>query len=77
MSTATITIKLFGPLRKTGESELQLSITENETILAAIERLSIEHHPSYLYSVNGRHAKADAPLHDGDTLMVIPPVSGG
>ncbi|MGI8586920.1 MAG: MoaD/ThiS family protein [Chloroflexia bacterium] len=29
------------------------------------------------YAVNGGWAKADTPLHDGDTVAFLPPVSGG
>ncbi|HTZ17669.1 MAG TPA: MoaD/ThiS family protein [Dissulfurispiraceae bacterium] len=77
MSTAIITIKLFGPLRAKFESDPTLPIRENETIQTVIERLSIEAHPAYLYSLNGRHAKASSQLHDGDVLLIIPPISGG
>lgn len=77
MSTATITVKLFGPLRGKSESDQTLIISENETIQTVTARLSIEPHPSYLYSVNGQHAKAVTQLHDGDVLMIIPPISGG
>ncbi len=77
MSAATITIKLFGPLRGKYESDLTVTISENETIQTVIETLSIEPHPAYLYSLNGQHAKASSQLHDGDVLMIIPPISGG
>jgi molybdopterin converting factor small subunit len=77
MNNATITVKLFGPLRGKYESDLTLTISENETIHAVIARLPIEPHPSYLYSVNGQHGKAVTQLHDGDVLMIIPPISGG
>ncbi|MGO9952337.1 MAG: MoaD/ThiS family protein [Dissulfurispiraceae bacterium] len=77
MSTATITVKLFGPLRCGIKSDQTLTIQENETIEAVCLRLSIEPHRSYLYSVNGQHAKSVTQLHDGDVLMIIPPISGG
>ncbi|HMK61194.1 MAG TPA: MoaD/ThiS family protein [Dissulfurispiraceae bacterium] len=77
MSNATITVKLFGTLRRKDESDQTLTISEHETIQQAIARLSIESHSSYLYSINGQHVKADAILYDGDTLMIIPPISGG
>jgi molybdopterin converting factor small subunit len=77
MNAATITVKGFGPLRKRLESDRKVTISENEPIRAVVERLSIDLQPWYLYSVNGEHAEADAPLHDGDVLMIIAPVSGG
>ena len=27
--------------------------------------------------VDGRHAKLDQPLHDGETVAVFPPIAGG
>jgi len=77
MSTATITVKLFGPLRGKPGPDQSLTISVNETIQTVLVKLSIEPHPSYLYSVNGQHVKADTLLHDGDILMIIPPISGG
>ena len=77
MSNATITVKLFGPLRGNDEVDRLLTISENETIQTVISRLSIEPHASYLYSVNGQHAKVVTQLHDGDVLLIIPPISGG
>ena len=77
MSDATITVKLFGTLRRTGESDLTLTISENETIQTVFARLSIEPQSSCLYSVNGQQAEAVTQLHDGDFLMIVPPISGG
>jgi len=77
MSPATITVKLFGPIRGRNESDQTLTIVESETIEAVCTRLSIEPHRSYMYSVNGQHVKALTQLHDGDVLMIIPPISGG
>jgi molybdopterin converting factor small subunit len=32
---------------------------------------------SALFAVNEEHARADHPLHEGDTVAIFPPVSGG
>ncbi len=78
MSTPTIKVKLFGSLRgKDDQSDKTITISRNDTIQSVVARLPIEPLPSYLYSVNGHHAKASAELHDGDVLMIIPPISGG
>ena len=77
MTASTITVKLFGTLRRKIESDQKVMISENETIRTVIERLSINPQVWYLYSVNGQHAKADTRLHDGDVLMIVPPISGG
>jgi len=77
MNTAKITVKLFGPLRGRENADQTLAISENDTIQSAVARLAIEPHPSYLYSVNGKHARADTRLCDGDMLIILPPISGG
>jgi molybdopterin converting factor small subunit len=77
MNTITITVKLFGPLRDKMESDRKVMIEENEPIRSVIAKLSIEPQPWYLYSVNGQHARAETALHNGDILMIIPPISGG
>lgn len=33
--------------------------------------------PSPAVAINRRYARGDAPLHDGDEVALIPPVSGG
>ncbi len=77
MNTATITIRFFGSLRERYATEQTLTISENETIRSIVSKLAIDPHPSYLYAVNGNHARAATELKDGDILMVIPPISGG
>jgi molybdopterin converting factor small subunit len=77
MNTAMVTVKFFGPLRGKTESDQKVMISEKETIHNVVERLSIDPQVWYLYSVNGQHVKADTRLHDGDVLMIIPPISGG
>jgi sulfur carrier protein ThiS len=77
MNNAAITLILLGPFHEKVLSDQTVPISENETILTVVTRLSIGHHPWYLYSVNGQHAKAGTPLHNGDVLMIISPMSGG
>lgn len=77
MNTATITVKLFGPLRATMGSDQEMIISDNETIRTIVGRLPISQELPYLYSVNEQHSKADRQLRDGDVLMIIPPISGG
>lgn len=77
MSSITISVKFFGPLREKMGGDREVTIPENGTIRTAVENLSINPQAWYLYSVNGNHAQADAELHDRDVLMIIPPISGG
>lgn len=77
MSTITITVKFFGPLREKAGGDCEVMIPENGTIRAAAEALSINPQVWYLYSVNGEHARADTELREGDVLTIVPPISGG
>jgi molybdopterin converting factor small subunit len=77
MNATTITVKLFGTLRGRMESDQKVIISDNETIHTVIERLSIDPQAWYLFSVNGQQAGGDTQLHDGDVLMIVPPISGG
>jgi len=77
MNTTTITVNLFGTLRGKMKADQKVIISDNEPIRTVIERLSIDPQAWYLYSVNGQQAGGDTQLHDGDVLMIIPPISGG
>jgi molybdopterin converting factor subunit 1 len=77
-------VKLFAVLREhAGTSEVVLDLPPGATARAAAATLG-EQYPAVAahlarvaYAVNQTYAKPDAPLHDGDELALIPPVSGG
>ena len=80
----TVTVKLFAVVReKAGRSEIRLELPPGATVNVARESLStslpaLAHHLARCaFAVNQSYAAADDPLHDGDELAVIPPVSGG
>jgi molybdopterin converting factor subunit 1 len=79
-----ITILLFGACRElAGESELRLELTSPADAASAWREIknrfpSLERFErSALVAINEEHARMDQPLHDGDTLAIFPPVSGG
>jgi molybdopterin converting factor subunit 1 len=80
----TVRVRLFAVLRdRSGIAELSLDLPDGATVAQAKEPL-LERLPAlreYLgrcgYAVNYGYVRADAPLHDGDELALIPPVSGG
>ena len=79
-----VTVKLFAVLRdKAGTGELTLDLPAGATVESAgravVERLPAlrEHTRAIAYAVNRNYAPASTPLHDGDELALIPPVSGG
>ena len=75
----TVRIRLFAMLReRAGRDELELELPEGARVadaLAALDHLAGG--LSLVLAVNREYASADAVLHAGDELALIPPVSGG
>lgn len=84
MTTATISVLLFGQARElAGAGETSVSVSTPATVGDAVARLH-ERYPALLpldrvllTAVNETYATRDEAVHDGDTLAVFPPVSGG
>lgn len=79
-----ITVLLFGACREaTGISELKLELPAPAAASTAWAELKLRYpvlerfERSALFAVNEEHANLQAPLRQGDTLAVFPPVSGG
>jgi molybdopterin converting factor small subunit len=72
-----VTIKLFATLRQGRFSEEEREYPAGTTTGHIIEELGMSAEEAALIFVNGRHAKVEDELHDGDTLAVFPPVGGG
>ncbi len=78
-----VTVKFFALGRElAGRSEVALELPEAATVQALIDQLKSAHPRfaqlnSYLVAVNMEYADLGAPLHDGDEVAIIPPVSGG
>jgi molybdopterin converting factor subunit 1 len=79
-----ITVRLFAALHDVaGVRELTLEVPEG----AAVRDLARElwqrypglraHAPTTAYAVNAEYVPDGHPLHDGDEVALIPPVSGG
>jgi len=80
----TVHVKLFAILRdRAGVSEMKLSLPDQATIEMASNRLGeavpaiADYLPRVAFAVNQSYVDRSTPLHDGDELAVIPPVSGG
>ncbi len=80
----TITIKLFAAYQEAyGVPELILEFPPKTTVLAVLERLLSEHpelkHWRDLtrFGINLEFVEPDTIIHDGDEVVLIPPVSGG
>ncbi len=77
-----IRLKLFAGLRalrpqdaRTGGEDLDLP--DGTTVAQALAKVKVPLDEAKIVLVNGRHAKFDTPLKEGDRLSVFPPVGGG
>lgn len=80
----TITVKLFAAYQEAyGVPELVLNLPENTTIDQVCDRLIVDRaelaslRDVTRFGVNLDFAEPDTVLHDGDEVVLIPPVSGG
>jgi molybdopterin converting factor small subunit len=74
-----IFVKLYGDLKRHapgGQPHFTLNLDPGATLKDVRRMLAIPkgHHVSL---INGRRSSPDAPVADGDTLVLLPPVSGG
>jgi molybdopterin converting factor subunit 1 len=79
-----VSVRLFARLRDlAGASELEREIPEGATVRAVWTALVGDfpalapYAASMSCAVNADYARMDAPLHDGDEVAFLPPVSGG
>lgn len=79
-----VRVLLFAGLREAaGTRELALDLPDGAAASALRDRLAHEHPPlapllaRAALAVNEEYVTGDAALHDGDTVALIPPVSGG
>ena len=72
-----ITVKLFATLRRGRFENDSKKFPSGTTVRDVIEKLNIPDEKVSIIFLNGRHAKRDHELEDGDTLALFPPVGGG
>ena len=70
-------IKLFASLRKFNPLLDKINLDDGTTVLELLERAGIPPSEVAIVLVDGRHAKLDQLLHDGETIAVFPPIAGG
>jgi molybdopterin converting factor small subunit len=70
-------IKLFASLRKFNPELEQIEVDDGITVLELFEKAGIPASEVAIVLVNGRHAKLDQPLQDGETVAAFPPIAGG
>lgn len=80
----TVTVKLFAAYQDAyGQPELVLTLPIGSTVLTVRDRLIAEHtelsawRDLTRFGVNLHFVESDTELHNGDEVVLIPPVSGG
>ena len=78
------TVLVFAQLAETlGTDRVSLELAAGSTVAAALDTLAATHapiaqlRPVLAVAVNDRYCDTSTLLNDGDTLALIPPVSGG
>ncbi len=72
-----IKVKLFATLRIDRFSEEVFEVESGSTISDIIDVLGLPSEQVSIMFVNGRHAKPDTVLKEGDELAMFPPIGGG
>lgn len=79
-----VTVKLFASFREaTGQPERMIQVEPGTTVgelWSALVSESPRLAPlsgSAAFAINKRYSRANAPLHEGDEVAFLPPVSGG
>lgn len=82
--SVTVTVKLFAAYQEAcGESELTLTLPQGSSVVTVRDRL-IAAHPELAawrdltrFGINLQFVEPETELHEGDEVVLIPPVSGG
>src|ERR1019366_5558684 len=74
-----VRVRLFAALReRAGAGEIELELPDGARVSDALAQLSaLTDGVSVVIAVNQEYADAAVPLHSGDEVALIPPVSGG
>ena len=78
-----VTVRFFALYReRAGTSQVEMELPDGATAKELLTRLrrvytSLPLTDSVLIAVNSEYTSPEAPLHEGDEVVFIPPVSGG
>ncbi|HYA01711.1 MAG TPA: MoaD/ThiS family protein [Syntrophobacteria bacterium] len=72
-----VEVKLFATLRRRNFQQGKVILREEPTPLDLLARLEVPASEVAVVLVNGRHARLDDRLHQGDTVAFFPAIAGG
>ena len=65
------------PLSTNEEGIVKINVPENSNVSYVLKIFDIPEEEAYIVLINGRHAKINAILDDGDEMYVFPAIVGG
>lgn len=72
-----IEVRLFATFREGREKVQFLDPKSYKNAYEVLDYLQIPYEDVAIYLINGRHAKLDDYIKEGDILAIFPPVGGG
>lgn len=72
-----VNVKLFATLRINRFSEKRCDLPQGTSVGELIRELELPREQISIIFVNGRHAKPETILNDGDEVSLFPPIGGG
>jgi molybdopterin converting factor small subunit len=72
-----IEVRLFAGLRKYANQNDKIELEDGNRVTDLFEKLGIPPSKVAIILVNGRHAREDQPLHQGETVSLFPAIAGG
>lgn len=80
-STISVSVKLFGDLRKYARKAapdlLPIALPAGATVGELAAQIGIKPEDEMIAGVNGEQAEAATVLHDGDQVLLLSPMEGG
>ena len=72
-----IEVRLFASLRKYANDKSRIRLEDGAYVSDFIERIGVPPSEVAIILVNGRHARQDQRLHDGEAVSLFPAIAGG
>jgi molybdopterin converting factor small subunit len=72
-----IEVRLFAGLRKYKNEKNRIRLEEGTSVGGLLEKIGIPPAEVAIILVDGRHARRDRPLREGETVSLFPAIAGG
>jgi len=72
-----VEVRLFASLRKYENRQNKIEMKDGARVRDFLERIGVPPSEVAIILVNGRHAREEQPLHDGETVSLFPAIAGG